>query len=393
VESNVWKFDPIARLFYFHTFYSFQPDLNMGNKEVQEEVFNIMKFWLSLGVSGFRVDAAKLVFDRKGKRGTEIKNADEFIKNLHRFIKSINPEGVLLAEADVTADKVGFFFGKGNRIYMLLNFLLNRYLFLGLANKTAEPIVRELERLPKPSKDGIWVNFLRNLYELNIDLLTPQEKKVIFEQFGKESWMRIYDRGIRRRLATMMEGDLKRLKMCYSLLFSLPGAPLIVYGDEIGMGDLLDLPEREAVRIPMQWNSKLNGGFSEIPTLGLFRAALSIGPFRYERLNVASELKKKDSLLAHVKKIIRLRKNLPEIGAGTYNVLDPKNNRVFVIAHTYMGKQSVIFHNLSDGKQNADVEALKGLKLKEIFSDSKYPKLNGSFQINGYGYRWFKVED
>ncbi len=390
VESNVWRFDPIAKMFFFHRFYGFQPDLNIANPDVQDEILSIINFWMDLGVAGFRIDAAGIIFQRKGKAGTEVKDADKYLEKLDKLIRSRNPEAILLGEADVTENKVDFFFGNGNRMSLILNFLLNRFLFLGLAKKSAEPINKELLRIPVPPKSGAWVNFLRNLDELNIDSLQPGEKREVFNQFGKEYWMKIYERGIRRRLAPMMDGNLSRLKLCYALLFSLPGVPLIVYGDEIGMGDYLDLPEREAVRIPMQWKNSVNAGFSKVAAIAVYRAALSVGPYRYELLNVENELKKKDSLLTHIKELIKVRKQLVEIGSGSFKLLPTDNDHVFSIAYTHNGKQAILLHNLSDKVQKVEIIKINSSKMKEILSDTNYPGKGPSFALDPYGFRWFR---
>lgn len=391
VDNNVWKYDPVAKMFYFHRFYNFQPDLNVANPEVQAEIIDIMRFWLNYGISGFRLDAATMMFERKGIEGTGVKNADAFIEEMHRFVKGINPDAIILGEADVKADEVSFFFGNGNRISLLLNFLLNRYIFLGLARGDGEPIAKELTTLPKPPHSAQWVNFLRNLDELNIETLDPGSKSEVFNEFGKEPWTRVYDRGIRRRLAAMMDGNLKRMKMAYSLIFSLPGTPMIVYGDEIGMGDFLDLPERESVRLPMQWNSQKNAGFSKVDRIGLIRAALEIGPFRYQILNTKSEIAKKDSLLNYIKTLCKVRKNFPEIGEGDYNVLETSDKRIFAISFTNAGSQLITFHNLSKNPAKTDLMGLKNVSLKEVFSDSKYSDPNSHIKLNSYGFRWFKV--
>src|SRR6185437_1502470 len=291
VEAGVWKFDAVAKEFYFHRFYHFQPDLNIANKKVQEEIFTIAEFWLKFGIAGFRIDATRLLFARKGKDGTEVSNAKEFLNSLHTFIKKINPEAIMLGETDIESKEIDFYFGNGKRIHLLYNFLLNRYIFLSFARQNANFMSKELQSLPTPPLNAQWVNFLRNVDELNIDRLTQREKGDIFSAFAPAAYMQIYNRGIRRRLAPMFDGDLRRLKMAYSVIFSLPGAVLFVYGEEIGMGEDMSLPERESVRIPMQWDSSKNAGFSLVNPKGLLRSVLSEGPFRYQSVNVLDQEK------------------------------------------------------------------------------------------------------
>lgn len=394
VEAGVWRFDALAKEFYFHRFYHFQPDLNIANRRVQEEIFNIVEFWLKLGIAGFRIDATKLLFARKGKEGTEVTNAEEFLNSLNTFIKKINPEAIMLGEADIEPSEISFYFGNGQRMHLLYNFLLNRYLFLALARGDAEPMCRELQLLPKPPLKAQWVNFLRNLDELNLDQLTPEEQKEVYDTFAPKREMKIYNRGIRRRLAPMFNGDMRRLKMAYNLIFALPGAAILVYGEEIGMGDNLDLLEREAVRIPMQWDDALNAGFSTVNPKGLVRLVLSEGHYGYQSINVTLQKQDEGSLLHHIRHLVAIRKLHQEIGHGVYKMVAIKPASIFGIAHEFEGDITIVIINLSAKPVHVQLTEYKNAELEEFFSDGVYfqEEKGTAIPLNGYGYRWFKVK-
>jgi maltose alpha-D-glucosyltransferase/alpha-amylase len=236
-EESVWSYDEVAEAFYYHRFYHFQPDLNLANSDVREEIRKIMGFWLQLGVSGFRVDAATLMIDNKGGlESTKLEDPYGVLKDMRHFVERRGDDAILLAEADDAPEHLADYFGDGDEMNVLFNFLLDAYLVLALAEQEAEPIRKVLDLLPDPPAECQWANFLRNYDELNIGRLPESDQQTVFETFAPEEDMRIYGRGIRRRLAPMLDGDRARIELAYSLLFSLPGTPLIVYGDEIGMG-------------------------------------------------------------------------------------------------------------------------------------------------------------
>lgn len=395
VEKSVWEYEKNTRSYYFHDFYKFEPDLNIVNPVVRQEIFNIMEFWLSFGITGFRVDAATMLFDRKGIKGTELKDSGDFMEKMHAFVTSRNPEALLLGEADVKDGKIEHFFGDGNRMSLLYNFLLNRYLFLSLAQENADGAEERLATLPQPPRNAQWVNFLRNNDELNINQLESWGRKIVFETFAPEKRMKIYNRGIRRRLAPMLNGDKKRILMCFSLLFSLPGAPLFMYGDEIGMGENLALKERASVRTPMQWNSEKNAGFSEgYPTIPN-RRVICTGHFKYQNVNVHDEDNDPDSQLNVIKKMIAVRKLHSEIGCGEYKILESDSPQIFALHFEWKGKEILLCNNLSHRDLNFGVKEMYGRQILEFFSDGVYEKKEttaSDIYINGYGFRWFEVE-
>jgi maltose alpha-D-glucosyltransferase/alpha-amylase len=394
VDNSVWTFDGVAKEYYFHSFYNFEPDLNIANKDVQEEIYKVIDFWLAYGISGFRIDAATMMFDQRGLPGTGIAYSGKMMEEMNAFIKTRNKDAIMLAEADVSANKISHFFGKGNRMQLLYNFLLNRFIFAAFAEQDALPIRRELAKLPVPPKSAQWVNFLRNLDELNLSQLPENDKKKIFAVFAPDQDMRVYHRGIRRRLAPMLKGNLRRIKMVYSLLFSLPGAALFVYGDEIGMGDDLALPQRQSVRTPMQWDSSENGGFSQADPTVLIHPVISKGDFRYQKVNAQTESKNKNSLLNHFRNLITIFKTHPEIGEGKYTMVETDQKHVFADMFEHPNRSLFILNNLSNRPTSCSVPLLDDVSLVEFYSDGDYPSVEraSKIRLNAYGYRWFYIK-
>ncbi|WP_433631340.1 alpha-amylase family protein [Halomicrococcus sp. NG-SE-24] len=247
-EDHVWSYDEAADAYYYHRFYHFQPDLNVANPAVREEVKKIIGFWLELGVDGFRIDAAGLLTQTKGLAEGPLDDPHGFLREMREFVSRRRSDAVLLAEADRPPAELGEYFGDGDEMHLLLNFQLNARLVLALARGESAPLAYVLDELPDPPEGAGWANFLRNLEELNIGALTEAEQADVYEAFAPDEDMRIYDRGIRRRLAPILDGDRDRIELAYSLLFSLPGTPVVVYGDEMGMGEDLNQPGRFAVR-------------------------------------------------------------------------------------------------------------------------------------------------
>lgn len=264
-EEAVWTYVEEAEMYYLHRFYKEQPDLNISNPEVRKEILKVMDFWLNLGVSGFRVDAAEILIEPFGMKEVKEGELEKFLDEMQDFVFARRRDGILLAEANIKPEEIYVYFNKEKRMHMLFNFYLNQHLFLGMAGECSSPIIEALQKLPEISPEEQWLNFLRHHDELNLKLLDQDEQNKIYQIFAPEKGMRIFERGIRRRLPPMLENDRGRLELAYSLMFSLPGAPLIRYGDEIGMGDDLKLPGRESVRTAMQWSDGKNGGFSDAP--------------------------------------------------------------------------------------------------------------------------------
>src|ERR671913_1725629 len=308
VQDATWSYDELAQAWYMHRFYEHQADLNIANPEVREELEKVMGFWLQLGVSGFRLDAVPFLIEYRGVPAEERPKEDphEHLARMRDFLSWRRAEAMLLAEANITMDQVDEYFGpSGDRLHMIFNFMLNQHLFLSLTRKDAEPIRRVMAQTPAIPPKSQWASFLRNHDELDLGRLSDEERAECFAAFGPEPHMQAYQRGIRRRLAPMLGGDARRLKLAYSLMFALPGTPVFWYGEEIGMGDDLSLPERNSVRTPMQWADEENAGFSKADADRLVRPVVSEGPFSYRAVNVAMQRAQPGSLMDELQRLIR----------------------------------------------------------------------------------------
>lgn len=395
VQKETWTWDPKARAYYFHRFYDFQPDLNSSNPEVWAEIRRIMGFWMQLGVSGFRMDAVPFVISRKGERARHI----EMYRQLHElrnFVQWRSGDGVLLGEANVVPSNDADYFGDGDRLHLIFNFWVNQNLFLALATGDARPLARALEqtRLSGPAQTPQWANFLRNNDELDLGRLKPKDRARLFREFGPEPSMQIYGRGIRRRLAPMMNGDRRRQELAYSLMFTLPGTPVLRFGDEIGLGEDLHLKERASCRTPMQWADEKNGAFSSARRTIL--PVIASGLFGHHAgVNVAVQRRNPDSLLNWMERLIRMRKECPEIGRGEWRILETDARSVLALRYDWRGNAVVIMHNLDAKPQRAAFGAGGDAHLLVNLLSEEHARSDGrgrhSIQLDGYGYRWFRV--
>lgn len=395
-EESVWTYDEVADAYYFHRFYDFEPGLNLSNPDVRDEIRNIMGYWLRLGVDGFRLDAASHMIEAKGIESTKPDDPHGILRNFRRFVTKRKGDAVLLGEADVSPNQLDEYFGDGKELTMLFNFLLNNYLFLGFARENIEPIVEGLRLLPSAPTEGQWVNFLRNLDELDLERLTESERQDVFEAFAPEEEMRIFGRGTRRRLAPMLDGDERRIRLAFSLLFSLPGTPMFVYGDEIGMGDDLSLEGRTAVRTPMQWSDEKNAGFSDAPTDELVLPVIDEGEFSYERVNVADQEFDPDSLFNWIQRLVHLRKENPEFGWGEFDLVETEEPGVIIHRCTCEGSSILAIHNLADAETPISFSLSSTPDLVDVFANRQYDSLEGetyNFTIDPYGYRWLRFRD
>jgi maltose alpha-D-glucosyltransferase/alpha-amylase len=383
-------------LWYFHRFYQHQPDLNIANPAVRDEIARIMGFWLQLGVSGFRVDAVPFLIEHRGI-DTAPPDADttEYLRELRNYLSWRRGDAVMLAEANLPPDEVAVYFAKGDKLQVMFNFFANQHLFLALARGTAKPIREAYAALPAIPVFCQWANFLRNHDELDLGRLSDEERQETFKAFAPEEDMRLYNRGIRRRLAPMLGSDRQRLECAYSLMLSLPGTPVLRYGDEIGMGDDLSLPERVSVRTPMQWNATVNAGFSSAPQERLIHPVISEGEYGYERVNVGAQQRDPDSLLSWTERMLRVRRGCPELGWGECEFLDVGSSDVLAHRLKHQGKCVLLIHNLSSRETSVNlelpkVECLEDLLTREPQKPSQ--KQRYSFQLGPYGYRWFAEE-
>lgn len=396
VQESTWSYDKLAKAWYFHRFYDFQPDLNTSNPHVQAEILKIMGFWIQLGVHGFRMDAVPFFIGTKGPNVKDPEEQFQMLRQLREFLQWRQGDSLILAEANVLPKNDLEYFGSdGDRMHMMFNFQANQHLFYALASADSRPLIKALKATkPRPST-AQWAQFLRNHDELDLGRLTGDQREAVFAAFAPEPDMQLYHRGIRRRLAPMFGGDRRRLELAYSLLFTLPGTPVIRYGDEIGMGDDLSLPEREACRTPMQWSTEPQGGFtkSDRPV----KHPISGGPYGYEYVNVAEQHRDPESFMNWMERIIRMRKEVPEIGWGDFSFPDTRNPAVLAIRYDWKNNSVLVLHNF--GADPLEVRFKLGDDerdnlLTDLLSD-KHSRADDAGEhcilLEGYGYRWYRV--
>ena len=396
VQKGIWTYDRKAKAWYLHRFYHHQPDLNIANPAMRDEVKRIMGFWLELGVSGFRLDAAPFLIEHKGIDAADAPDPFDYITAFRAFLSWRTGDAVLLAEANVPPEHIEEYFGEEQRLHMLFNFLLNQYLFLALAREDRSALLEGFMLPPRVDGEDQWVTFLRNHDELDLGRLSDEQRRQVFEAFAPDEDMRLYDRGIRRRLAPMLGDDPARLRMANSLLLTLPGTPVIRYGQEIGMGDDLSLPERNSVRTVMQWSSKANGGFSTGDAATFPRPIISGGAYGYERLNVEDQEREEGSLLRWMSEALRTRSRVREFGRGRWMVHETEHQAVFAHSCTADSSSVVAVHNLSSGDAPArlDLTELDGERLEPLFGGREAIALEkgvAEIALPGYAYRWFRL--
>jgi maltose alpha-D-glucosyltransferase/alpha-amylase len=393
-QTSTWDFDRQAGQWYFHRFYKHQADLNTWNPWVRQEIQKIMGFWLQLGVSGFRMDAVPFLLQKKGA-GVEWDQDFTLLKEMRDFLQWRSGDAILLAEANVPPDESMRYFGEeGERLQMMLNFPVNQRLFYALATGDIDPLIWALEQTYKRPRNAQWVQFLRSHDELDLGRLEPEQREKVFAAFGPSKKMQLYDRGIRRRLTPMLGGDRRRLELAFSLLFSLPGTPMMQYGDEIGIGDDLRLPERECARTPMQWSADRHGGFSRAAKI--VRPVISDPVYGYESVNVADQRRDPDSLLNWTERMIRARKECPEISWGDVTVLRTNVPEVLGMRYDWRDTSLVTLHNFSARRQTVTLKvgAARDRLLVEVF-DGRHSRArnDGTHRITlkEYAWRWFRV--
>ncbi|HSU19197.1 MAG TPA: alpha-amylase family protein [Acidobacteriaceae bacterium] len=399
VQKATWSWNKTARQYYFHRFYSFQPDLNTANPAVQAEILKIMGFWMQLGVSGFRMDAVPFVIATKGPGITKPAEQYDMLRTFSQFISFREGDAIVLAEANVLPNTDMEYFGNaGERLQMMFNFQVNQHVFLALATGDTTGLAQSLRDTYDRPPTAQWGNFLRNHDELDLGRLSEDEREQVFAAFAPEKDMQLYERGIRRRLAPMLHGDRRRLEMAYSLMLSLPGTPVIRYGDEIGMGDDLSLPERLATRTPMQWSAEPQGGFTRNPKPS--NPVISRGVYGYQQVNVADQRRDANSLLNWMERMIRFRKETPEIGWGEFEILQTTRRDVLALRYTWRGGSVLTVHNFA--ADPIDVAFRSGSKdrpdevlINILSNDHSQTAQDGQHHVmmEPYGYRWFRVED
>ncbi|HEY0747211.1 MAG TPA: alpha-amylase family protein [Steroidobacteraceae bacterium] len=396
VQKSTWSFEPRARAWYFHRFYDFQPDLNTANPHVQAEILKIMGFWIQLGVSGFRMDAVPFVIATKGPTVAKPVEQYDMLRTFREFLQWREGDAIILAEANVLPDTDMQYFGRaGDRMHMMFNFEANQNLFFALAAGDVRPLKKALKATKPRPKTAQWGLFLRNHDELDLGRLTKRQRDAVFEAFGPDKSMQLYDRGIRRRLAPMLGGDRRRIELAYSLMFTLPGTPVLRYGDEIGMGDDLSLPERNCARTPMQWSTEPQAGFTKSakPILPI----ISEGPFGYLHVNAAQQRRDANSPLNWMERIIRMRKEIPEVGWGDFDLIATNDISVLAIRYDWRNNSVLFIHNLASTPR--EIRFTVGLDVPNqvlvnlLSDDHSQPDTGGRHRVmlEAYGYRWYRV--
>jgi trehalose synthase len=395
-EDSNWNYDEVAGKWFLHRFYSHMPDLNIANPRVRDEISKVVGYWLELGLSGFRVDAAPFVIEQSGTEAERGQDPHAFLRDLRAFLNRRRGDAILLAEANLPSEDQRRFFGDegGDEMHMLFNFLLNQQVFLALVRQDPAPIVTGLRELPPVPETNQWANFVKNHDELTLDKLTKAEREEVFAALAPDPDMRSFGRGIRRRVPPMLDGDRERIELLYSLLFTLPGSPVLLYGEEIGLGDNQEVEGRGAVRVAMQWTAGPGGGFT---TGDPAVPVVADGPFGPERVNVAGQRHDPGSLLNWTERAIRTRKELPELGWGAWRVLDTDQPGVLAHRCDWQGRGVVVLHNLRPEPVQVvlelgdDVET--GRVLAELLGDQPYERaVTGEpLALDGFGYRWLRL--
>jgi maltose alpha-D-glucosyltransferase/alpha-amylase len=397
VQKSTWTRDKEAGAYYFHRFYDFQPDLNTSNPYVQAEILKIMGFWIQLGVSGFRMDAVPFVIATKGANVMKSVEQYDMLRAFREFLQWRQGDAIILAEANVLPETDMEYFGRdADRMHMMFNFHVNQHLFYALASADSRPLAKALKATKPRPATAQWGLFLRNHDELDLGRLTQAQRDTVFKSFGPDKDMQLYDRGIRRRLAPMLGGDRRRLELAYSLMCTLPGTPVIRYGDEIAMGDDLSLPERNCARTPMQWSTEPHGGFtkSDKPACPV----IDKGPYGYPHVNVAKQRRDPNSMLNWTERIVRMRKEVPEVGWGDFAIIPVRDPAVFIMRYDWRSNSVLFVHNLDEKPRevafSTGLSGEAGAHLINLLAeDHSHADKRGQHRIvlEPYGYRWYRV--
>jgi maltose alpha-D-glucosyltransferase / alpha-amylase len=394
-EMSNWAWDPISKAYYWHRFFSHQPDLNYDNPAVRAEMWNVMKFWLEMGVDGFRLDAVPYLVEREGTNCENLPETHEILKELRQKLDEQFPGRMLLAEANQWPANLRPYFGEGNEFHMAFHFPLMPRMFMGVKLEDRKPITEILQQTPEIPSSCQWCLFLRNHDELTLEMVTDTERDYMYDSYAQNKTMRL-NLGIRRRLAPLLENDRRRIELMNGILMSLPGTPIIYYGDEIGMGDNINLGDRNGVRTPMQWNGGWNGGFSIADPESLY-APLILNPvYGYPAVNVLSQKRSEHSLLSWMRRIIAVRRSTRVFGNGSIEFLYPANHRILAYVRQYGNETVLVVNNLSNAAQavELDLKRYKGNILIEMFGKNIFPRVGELpylLTLGPYQFYWFRL--
>ncbi len=395
-ESSNWSWDPIAKAYFWHRFYSHQPDLNFDNPRVHEAIFKVMDYWFGMGVDGMRLDAIPYLYQREGSNCENLPETYEFIAKLRKYIDSRYEDRMLLAEANQWPEDAVAYLGNGDMCHMAFHFPLMPRMFMSIRMEDRFPIIDILDQTPQIPESCQWALFLRNHDELTLEMVTDEERDYMYRVYAQDQSARI-NLGIRRRLAPLLENNRRTIELMNVLLFSLPGTPVIYYGDEIGMGDNYYLGDRNGVRTPMQWSADRNGGFSQANPQKLYLPVIIDPDYHYEAINVETHERNQASLLWWMKRFIAMRKRLKVFGRGSIQFLLPDNPKILAFIRQYEEEICLIIVNLSRHSQHVmlDLSEFQGYVPEEVFSRNKFPPIRDHeyvLTVGSYGYYWFLLE-
>jgi maltose alpha-D-glucosyltransferase / alpha-amylase len=387
-EKSNWTWDPVAAQYYWHRFYPCQPDLNFENPRVQEEMLNVMKFWLDLGVDGFRVDAAPYLFEREGTNCENLPETHAYLKHIRNFVDQNYPGRVLLCEANQWPKDVRAYLGDGDEFHMAFHFPLMPRIFKALRQSSSAPIHWAIENTPAIPDISQWCIFLRNHDELTLEMVSEEDRQWMWKEYAPDPHMRL-NLGIRRRLAPLLDNDPRTIKLANSLLFTLPGSPILYYGDEIGMGDNIWLPDRNGLRTPMQWDASASAGFSH--SHKLYAPIIETAPYDYRTRNVANQMADPDSAWNAIHKMILVRKNHSAFAKGEFIWLDCRTEAVLAYSRGSAEERILLCHNLSPYTQTVSLKLDYGMhELRDLLTGQKFQiqKDKLSLMLEPYQYFW-----
>jgi maltose alpha-D-glucosyltransferase/alpha-amylase len=394
-EPSNWSWDPVAKAYFWHRFYSHQPDLNFDNPRVHESIFKMLDFWLDMGVDGLRLDAVPYLYEREGTNCENLAETHAFLKKLRARIDEKYENRMLLAEANQWPEDAAEYFGEGDECHMNFHFPLMPRLFMALQMEDRFPIIDILDQTPAIPENCQWATFLRNHDELTLEMVTDEERDYMYRVYAVDPRARI-NLGIRRRLAPLLGNNRRRIELINALLFSLPGTPIVYYGDELGMGDNFYLGDRNGVRTPMQWAPDRNGGFSKANPQQLFLPTIIDPEYHYEAINVENQRRNLSSLFWWMRRLISERRRLSALGHGSIEFLQPDNAKVLAYVRRYEDSAVLVVANLSRFAQAAelDLSAFAGITPVEIFSRAKFPEIRSTpsaFTLGPHDFFWFTL--
>ncbi|MGE5689818.1 MAG: maltose alpha-D-glucosyltransferase [Pseudomonadota bacterium] len=394
-ESSNWTWDEETGAYYWHRFFSHQPDLNYDNPAVREAMLDVLRFWLDLGLDGFRLDAVPYLFEREGTNCENLPETHAFLRDVRRTVDAEYPDRVLLAEANQWPEDVVQYFGEGDECHMCFHFPVMPRMFMALRREEATPMYEILERTPDIPVNCQWGLFLRNHDELTLEMVTDEERDYMYAEYAKDPRMKL-NLGIRRRLAPLLDNGRPEIELLHAIMFSLPGSPVLYYGDEIGMGDNVFLGDRDGVRTPMQWTSDRNGGFSRADFAQLYLPPLMDPVYGYQAVNVEAELRQPNSFLRWLRRFIELRKQHPVFGLGSYEALVTSNPRVFAHIRTYEDDVVLCVHNLARSAQAVELNLAwyEGWVPEEMFGRTAFPQIGQLpylLTLAPRGFFWFQL--